>query len=232
MVALMTKEPTKTIKKQKAYQFIKTNILNGTYGPGYRIVIDRVAKELKLSIIPVREAIQQLEADGLIQVIPYSGAVVQQINEADYLEAAYVMLVLEAAATALASKVLTKQDIAKLEEINKVMKEALNRMDYERVGGLNVAFHAAIHEKCGNSYLIDRLKQVWQRISQVRHASVPFAPQRAEGAIEEHDRLIQLLEEKAPAAVIEDHVRKHTQNTMSAVHNLSKTSSNHLIHSM
>lgn len=228
----MTKVMTKTIKKQEAYQYIKGNILSGAFGPGYRIIIDRVAKELNLSIIPVREAIQQLEADGLIEIVPYSGAIVRQVNETDYLEAAFVMLVLEAAATALASQRLTAKDIQALEEINTKMKESLNSLDLEQVGVMNVAFHSAIHEKCGNSYLIDKLKQVWQRVSQVRHASIAFAPQRAKESTEEHDRLIKLFKEKAPAAVIEECVRQHNQNTIDAVHNLSLKAGGQLFHSM
>lgn len=228
----MDKRTTRINKKQEAYEFIRSQILNGNYGPGYRIIIDRVAKELNLSSIPVREAIQQLEADGLIEVIPYSGAIVQMVNEVDYAEAAFVMMVLEGAATMLAAEAMTKQDIKLLEQINIEMKEALERLDFERVGELNLKFHAAIHEKCGNAYLIDKLKQVWQRISQVRRASVPFAPQRAAEAIKEHDELIQLLKERAPAAEIESFVRQHKLNTKQAVQNLKATSNNYRIHSM
>lgn len=228
----MVKETPRTIKKQEAYQFIKDNILSGNYGPGYRIVIDRVAKELKLSIIPVREAIQQLQADGLIENIPYSGAVVKQVDEVDYQEATYVMLVLEAAATALAADSLTGDDLADLERINSEMREALGNLDYELVGALNVKFHAAIHDKCGNSYLIERLQQVWQRISQVRRANIAFAPQRASASIDEHGQLIVLLKEKAPKPTIEDYVRQHTLNTRQAVLNLHRGSGKNIIHSM
>lgn len=218
----MTNKLTKINKKQEAYEFIRSQILTGAYGPGYRIVIDRVAKELNLSSIPVREALQQLEADGLIQVIPYSGAVVQQMNETDYCEAVFVMMVLEGAATALAAKVLTTQDIHALEAINGAMKEALVNLDFEQLGELNVRFHATIHEKCGNSYLIDRLKQVWQRISQVRQASFSFAPGRARESIDEHDRLIELLKEDVPEAEIESFVRLHKLNMLEAVRKFGK----------
>ncbi|MDR3592014.1 MAG: GntR family transcriptional regulator [Negativicutes bacterium] len=218
----MIKETTKMNKKQEAYGFIRSQILNGTYGPGYRIVIDRVARELGLSSIPVREAINQLGADGLIEVIPYTGAIVQQVNETDYQEAAFVMLVLEGAATALAANYLTTQEIKAIEKINRLMEKALDNLDFEQVGELNAKFHAAIHDRCGNSYLIERLNQVWQRISQVRQASFPFAPQRARESIREHDGLIELLKQKASSAQIEDCVRQHKLNTLQAVKNSGK----------
>ncbi|MDT8903387.1 GntR family transcriptional regulator [Anaeroselena agilis] len=222
----MTKDSPRKIKKQEAYQHIKTNILRGVYGPGYRIVIDRVAKELNLSTIPVREAIQQLEADGLIENIPYSGAVVKRLDEVNYQEVSYVMLILEAAATALAARSLTKKDLDGLEKTNNAMKTALEELDFERVGELNVKFHAVIHNKCGNSYLIEKLEQVWERLAQVRRANIAFAPQRARASTEEHERIIALLREKAPAAVIEDYVRQHTLNTLKAIQTLNKGTGN------
>jgi DNA-binding GntR family transcriptional regulator len=228
----MISETPKKIKKQEAYRYIKANILRGIYGPGYRIVIDRVAKELNLSTIPVREAIQQLEADGLIENIPYSGAVVKRVDEVQYQEVTYVMLVLEAAATALAAGALTKRDLDGLEKTNNAMKKALDDLDFERVGEFNVKFHATIHDKCGNSYLIEKLEQVWERLAQVRRANLAFAPQRAKASTEEHEQIIALLREKAPAAMIEDYVRQHTLNTLKAIQNLSKGTGNFIIHSI
>ncbi len=228
----MTSKIPRIIKKQEAYRYIKANILRGNYGPGYRIVIDRVAKELNLSTIPVREAIRQLEADGLIENIPYSGAIVKRVDEVQYQEVTYVMLVLEAAATALAVDALTKKDLDELENTNNAMKKALDELDFERVGELNVKFHATIHDKCGNSYLIEKLEQVWERLAQVRRANISFAPQRAKASIEEHEQIVALLRKKAPAAMIEDYVRQHTLNTLKAIQNLSKGTGNYIIHSI
>ncbi|GAB6891676.1 hypothetical protein JCM14450A_26820 [Geobacillus stearothermophilus] len=63
-------------KTQLAYEYILSRIENGVYGPGYRVVIGQIARELGLSSIPVREAIRQLEAEGLVEFKPYTGAVV------------------------------------------------------------------------------------------------------------------------------------------------------------
>ncbi len=117
----MTSKPP-TIKTKQAYEFIRAKILDGTFGPGHRIVIDALAQELHISSIPVREAIRQLEADGLVQVIPYSGAVVQLVNEGDFEETLIVLGILAGAATALASKFITPQDIKTLENMNEAMK--------------------------------------------------------------------------------------------------------------
>ena len=61
-------------KQQRVYETIRERILSGTYGPGYRVVIDGLATELGVSALPVREAIRRLEAEGLIVYRPNVGA--------------------------------------------------------------------------------------------------------------------------------------------------------------
>ncbi len=209
------KNPTMS-KKQLAYEYIRSKIQDETYVPGSRIVIDRIARELKLSIIPVREAIQQLEADGYIQVIPYSGAVVQLMNEYDFQETIGVLAVLDGAATAFAAGKMTQQDIARLESINEAMREALYNFKFEQVGELNRKFHEVIYKKCGNSYLHDRLKLTWQRLSQIRKSVFSLVPQRAKDAIREHEELIKLLKESASPAKLEKFIRQHKMNMLTA----------------
>jgi DNA-binding GntR family transcriptional regulator len=203
-------------KKQQAYEYIRSGISDETYPPGSRIVIDRIARELKLSIIPVREAIQQLEADGYIQIIPYSGAVVQLMNESDFQDTIGVLAVLDGAATAFAAPKLTSQDIDRLESINEAMREALYNFKFEQVGELNRKFHEVIYKRCGNPYLHDRLKLTWQRLSQIRKSVFSLVPHRAKDAIREHEELIRLIKKRASAAELERFIRQHKLNMLTA----------------
>jgi len=214
----MTQEPAlKVKKKQKAYEFIRSHILDGTYEPGFRVVADRVARELSLSVIPVREAIQQLESEGFIQVIPYSGAVVQLVNDDEYQETMYVLAILEGSATALAAKQMTMQEIGELEALNEKMKEALYNFEFDQFAEFNREFHSLICNKCGNAYLIDRITQAWQRIRQCVRPGFAFAPQRLRESVKEHEELVKLFKESVEVAEIEKYVRQHTFNTANAV---------------
>lgn len=211
------KEKPRLVKTQLAYEFIRSRILDGTYGPGDRIVIDRVAAELNLSISPVREAIRQLEADGLIQITPYSGAVVQLMNSTDHEETHLVMAFLDAGATLLAAGKMTEQDINELEQINHEIQEALDDMDFEQIGVLNRKFHEKIYERCGNTYLVDRLQQAWQRLEQIRKSFFTFTPRRVKESIKEHYELIQLFKEKAPPEKIEKFAQQHKMRALQAI---------------
>lgn len=210
-------EKPRLVKTQLVYEFIRSRILDGTYGPGDRVVIDRVATELNVSISPVREAIRQLEADGLIQITPYSGAVVQLMNSTDHEETHWVLSFLDGGATFLAAGNMTEQDIHELEKINQAMQEALEDMDLEQIGILNRKFHEVIYERCGNAYLVERLQQTWQRLGQVRHTIFTFMPRRVKESIKEHYELIQLFKDNAPPKQIEEFARQHKLRALQAI---------------
>jgi DNA-binding GntR family transcriptional regulator len=203
-------------KKNYAYDTIRSRILEGFYAPGQRIVIDQIAKELKLSIIPVREAIRQLEADGLVHNKPYSGPVVNTINEKEYLDTLCVLAVLEGYATALSAANMTPAIIERLKQINNGMKEALEEFDFELFGELNRKFHATILDICGNTYLQDEIRRVGERMDSVRKSVFTFMPARTKYSVKEHDDLIELFETQAPFAKVEEYAREHKMNTVRA----------------
>ncbi|WP_042349567.1 GntR family transcriptional regulator [Bacillus massiliigorillae] len=208
-----TNNPNKT---QLAYEHLRTQILEGTYKSGQRIIIDQIAKELGSSPIPVREAIRQLESEGLIQYKQYSGAVVTSINESEYIETLTVIGILEGYATALSSLYLTDSDYENLINLNKEMDEALQDFELELFGDLNRIFHTTIFEKCGNPILIEKIKETQHRLDRVRSTVFTIVPQRAVQSIQEHTDIIQVLREKAPFEKIEAIVREHKMNTITA----------------
>ncbi|MED4205352.1 GntR family transcriptional regulator [Neobacillus mesonae] len=209
-------------KTQYAYEYLRTQILDGVYGPGQRIIIDQVAKELGASTIPVREAIRQLEVDGLIQYKPYSGAIVSVINENEYIETLSVVAVLDGYATALSSRNMTESQIEKLKELNKQMEDALYEFEFEQFGVLNRQFHSIIYQECGNSFLQEEIRQAQQRLDRVRSSIFTLVPQRSRQSIEEHAKIIHLIQEKAPIDEIEKAVRQHRLNTIEAFKNRMK----------
>ncbi|WJQ10204.1 GntR family transcriptional regulator [Geobacillus stearothermophilus] len=203
-------------KTQLAYEYILSRIENGVYGPGYRVVIDQIARELGLSSIPVREAIRQLEAEGLVEFKPYTGAVVSNINEKEYIETLSVLAVLEGYATALGSARVTKEAIDRLEQLNERMERALEEFEFEQFSDLNYEFHTLIYAHCGNAYLEEQIKSIWQRMKRIRAYGFTFVPQRAKASIDEHAHIIRLLREQAPAHEIEQYARQHKMNTAEA----------------
>ncbi|UTR11875.1 GntR family transcriptional regulator [Evansella sp. LMS18] len=203
-------------KRQYAYEVIKGRILDGTYVPGQRIIIDQIAKEVGSSHIPVREAIHQLEADQLIKYRPNSGAVVLAIDETLYKESLEMLALLEGYATVLSVPFITEEGISRLASINETMREAVKNYELEVIGSRNKEFHFIIYSYCPNEYLINNINQVWERLDTVRRTGAVFFPKRAPESVKEHDQIIKLLSEKKDMSEIERFSRQHKLNTLIA----------------
>lgn len=203
-------------KHRLAYDVLLDRIARGEYGPGYRLTIEEIARDLHISPTPVREAIRRLEAEGLVVFNRHSGARVAPIDDRTYTEALSVLAVLEGYATALAARRLTPAELAALGEQHAAMRQAVTELDFERFNGANRRFHRTIYLACGNRLLIEILEKTCTRLDMVRRNIFAVIPNRAPKSVEEHEILLQLLRDGAPPTRIEDVARQHALNTLEA----------------
>lgn len=122
-------EGTAGSKSEQAYQAIKARIVEGTYTPGYRLVLAAIAKDLGFSVVPVREAIRRLEAEGLVKFERNIGATVSGIDPTEYLYTMQTLSIVEGAATALSAPLVGEADIARARAVNAEMRECLQHFD-------------------------------------------------------------------------------------------------------
>lgn len=203
-------------KQELAYQTIRGRILDGSCGPGYRVVIDEVARELGCSAIPVREAIRRLEAEGLLEYTRHTGARVVSIDAQQYVDTLATLAVLEGYATADAAARFGEGDLDALRRLSLEMRAAVEGSDMLRYGELNRAYHEAIYRRCPNTYLIDQIRLAWARLDSMRHSIFVLIPERARASLADHDRITELLAGQAPPDEIERAVREHKLATARA----------------
>jgi DNA-binding GntR family transcriptional regulator len=201
-------------KQERVYRAIRERILSGTYGPGYRVVIDSLAEEFAVSALPVREAIRRLEAEGLVIYRPNAGAQVAPVDPGLFEQEMTLLAVLEGYATALAAPDLTPEDIAELSAINGRMVEAMDRLDSLGFARLNQEFHTLIHERCPNTPLVNMLRDVSRRLDAIRRTVFIQIPYRGSASVAEHQELIELLSNGAPSIEIETAAREHKLQTV------------------
>lgn len=206
-------------KQERVYGVIRERILSGTYGPGYRVVIDVLAEEFEVSALPVREAIRRLEAEGLVVYRPNAGAQVAPADPELFEEQMSVLAVLEGYATALAARNLAKPDVARLTEINRSMTEAMGRLDSLSFGRLNQEFHAYIVERCGNAALIGLIRDVGSRLDAIRRTIFLQIPYRGAASVAEHSALLELISQRASLSDIEENAREHKLHTVASFRN-------------
>jgi DNA-binding GntR family transcriptional regulator len=201
-------------KQERTYTILRDRIHSGAFAPQARLNIDRLARELGVSAIPVREALRRLEAEGWVRFQPNVGAIVAPVNATTWEQEMVALAVLEGAATADASAHLLPQDMAKLRKIAAEMKEVASTGDPIRFSNLNRRLHATIVARCVNAYLTELVEQTYLRLDRIRSTMFAYLPERFEPALAEHDHLLDLLESGDAAA--EQYARWHKLQTVEA----------------
>ncbi len=203
-------------KSERAYAAIKDNILGGAYTPGYRLVLAKIADELGFSVVPVREAIRRLEAEGYVTFERNVGATVSGIDPTEYLYTMQTLSIVEGAATALSAPLITAADIDRARAINAEMRDCLENFDPYRFTKLNLEFHSVLFENCPNPHILDLVHRGWNRLQALRSSVFSYVPGRARQSVVEHEELLELLENNAGADAVEHAARAHRTATLDA----------------
>jgi DNA-binding GntR family transcriptional regulator len=137
-----------------AYEELRRLILTGEAEPGSRLGEAELAETLGLSRTPVREALQRLDAEGLVEVLPHRGARVVRWSTRDLEEIFELRALLEPYAAARAARVgLADDELAVLDGLCDAMEHAAAEDDLPGLAELNSRFHAAVLAASGNGRL-------------------------------------------------------------------------------
>ena len=207
--------PAGESKSQQAYNWISERIRTRDYEPGYRLVLATIADELGISVVPVREAIRQLEAEGMVTYERNVGASVTTYNREAHYESMDIVATVEANATAQSAPYLNAEDIARAREINQRMRELDIHHDPEEFTQLNKEFHSVLFAKCPNERLKDLVVDQWKQLEYHRVSTFRYVPERAQESTREHEQLLSLIEAGAEPAYIEKVARQHRLTTLS-----------------
>lgn len=205
-------------KSQLAYEFIRARIDDGRYVSGFRLVLGQIAGELDISVVPVREAIRRLEAEGLVTFEKNVGAQVALLHEAEYTYTMETLALVEGAATQLSAPLLTAEHLERAREINREMIACLDDFIPHRFTELNQEFHAVLFEECPNPHILDLVHRGWNRLTVLRDSTFSFVPGRARESVDEHEHIVELIESGAEPLEIELAARRHRLATLDALH--------------
>jgi DNA-binding GntR family transcriptional regulator len=204
-------------KQERVYSILRSRILDGTYPPGYRLVIDTIRHELKVSPMPIREAIRRLEAEHWIVYRPHSGAQVAQPDPRTWEEAAETLAILEGYVTARAAMYIEPADLERLRELNAQMAEDFDAADVIAFNSHNEDWHRVIWDRCPNKMLRREVETAQDRLNVHRDSMYLQIVARGRIAMEEHARLAEMLESKEGEDAIERFARAHKLLSIDAV---------------
>ncbi|MGI5282864.1 GntR family transcriptional regulator [Nonomuraea polychroma] len=203
---------------------LRRRILSGELAQGERLVEDRLAALLGVSRNPVRESIRVLAAEGFIDVTPRLGATVARLSADQGEELFDVRMAVEGLAARLAARNRAPQTAERLRSVLEQAKEAVEAGRLEEVADLNTAFHLAVGEATGNSYLVLMMKPMLQRAQWVFSQT---ASARGPHSWSEHLSLCEAIaagdEDEAQARAVA-HVAAARRSFLAAVGRTSKQS--------
>jgi len=194
--------PAFRTKQELVYHTLREEILSCTLQPEQRLVIEDIARRLHVSTIPVREALQLLQSEGLVETTPHVGATVAPLSRESIVDVFSVLEGLQMVAGRLAAVRADDAALTRLVDYVKAMDEAVNRNQFDAWADLNTRFHVAISDVPGlpllrqtNVQALDR----WDRIRRYFYDGV--LSHRVPQAQREHHDLLNALTSRDAGAV-------------------------------
>ncbi|WP_424985122.1 GntR family transcriptional regulator [Microbulbifer sp. S227A] len=189
-----------------SYLRLLDEIRDGELLPGDRLRETELAERLGVSRTPVREAIRQLEADGLVSHVPRHGATLRKLDYAEVMELYEMRAVLEGTAARLAARAASDVELDELETLNEQLASIGTGLEAAR---LNTIFHATLLDAAKNRFLAKSMVSL-KKAMMILGPTMLSDHNRAMAADAEHRRVIEALKARDGAAA-ETAMRAHIE---------------------
>lgn len=184
-------DPTYSRVREK----LRQDILSGHYVSGERLKIAELVSRYNVSQMPIREALQQLQGEGLLIIEPNKGAHVRQVDQ-QFLKNMYeIRQLIEVYLTVKCMETIQEKDLKALLLIQTNYEKASAKEDYTTALQLNKQFHSAIYKLADNMEGLQILEKHWQLINTLR-LTYGFGSTRTHEVIEEHRAILDALQKK------------------------------------
>jgi len=174
-------------------RFVRHRIFDGTYAAGEYVRLDQLAAELGISVTPVREALFQLRAEGLLAQQPRRGFVVSPVTSRDLTDVANVQAYVGGELAARAAINIKDDELRELKEIQAQLEAAYATNDNERAVRLNHEFHRAINVAADSPKLAQLMSQITRYAPESVFPTITGWPGQS---IKDHRRVVAALEKR------------------------------------
>jgi DNA-binding GntR family transcriptional regulator len=197
---------------EHAFRMLKQWIIQGDIAPGTPIDQSEVSARLGMSRMPVRTALERLDSEGLIMLMPHRGAVVAPTSVREMHDLYFVRHHLEGIATELAAETLAEAELEAIARILDTIEAQVRSGDLEAFLASNRAFHMAVYRAAHNVVLEHVIASLWDLSERYRRAYLQL-PARARESTAEHRQIYELLRARR-AREASDFMRRHNNKTM------------------
>ncbi len=176
----------------RVFHRLREDILSGKYEENEELREVAIGEEMGVSRTPVREALRQLELEGLIQIIPNKGAYVTGITEKDVKDIYMIRSLLEGLCARWATENISKEQMEEMEENVYLAKFHAEKGHWEQLAELDNRFHDIMYEACNSKMLEHQLKDFHQYVLRVRKKTLSSAV-RGKKSNEEHEMIMEAI---------------------------------------
>lgn len=204
----------KSSLRGQVFQKIRNDILSGKYQQKEELIESTLGARLGVSRTPVREALRQLELEGLVEIIPNKGAFVTGITPKDIRDIYSIRAKLEGLCARWAAQSVTEELLERMEETAFLSEYHAERLHYEQVFELDGRFHEMLYEASGSRILAHTLSDYHQYVQKVRRASVADRI-RSQKCNEEHHKILDAIrqgDENRAEEVATQHILNTIEN--------------------
>lgn len=171
---------------------IREDILSGKYATNEELKEISIGQELGVSRTPVREALRQLELEGLVKIIPNKGAYVAGISNKDIHDIYVIRSYLEGLCARWACENITEEQIDEIEETIYLAEFHVKKQHYDQIVELDTKFHELLYAASGSKILGHLLRDYHQYVHSIRKVTLA-EPERASKANEEHSAILEAI---------------------------------------
>ncbi|HMN52031.1 MAG TPA: GntR family transcriptional regulator [Xanthobacteraceae bacterium] len=192
--------PVRLTRADELRQILADEIVRGVIAPASSLDETAIARRFSVSRTPVREAIRQLAASGLVEAPPHRAAVVARPSHENLIGMFETMAELEGLCAGYAAERMTRQERAAIEATHEELRQLIQSGDPQRYHEINQNFHGSVYSGAHNAYLAEITIATRIRVSPFRRAQFRNLG-RLSKSHEEHDRVVTaILRANAPAA--------------------------------
>ncbi|HUK24441.1 MAG TPA: GntR family transcriptional regulator [Terriglobales bacterium] len=189
---------------------LRDQIIRGEIVEGAQVRQDAIAAQYQVSRIPVREALRQLEAEGLITILPNRGAIVPVLSPDDIEELFAIRALLEPEVLKLSIPHLTQSDFTQADSILRKYEVELQREQHvEAWGRLNWQFHSTLYSRANRPYFMSIIRNVNNNGERYTRLQL-YLTHGMKRANEEHHEILQLCRKRdvgAAARLLRQHIQ-------------------------
>lgn len=154
---MSNKTPTTIVNY--VHELLRDEIISGRYPPGTRLNESKIARDLDISRIPVREALVRLRENGLVMKHDRRGMFVTELTTEEMQRINSVRIILEAEALKLARRNMTRKDAARLTSLVEKMEQWESDSEID-AANVDIEFHRTLWQSANNPYLSDTLESL------------------------------------------------------------------------